>query len=74
MSQFKLTLEWAIILGCTVGMLFSSCNGINHDDTIHYILGSDSYYIKTDSAVYIYNRDGVIQSVTPIPKPKDVRK
>ena len=55
-----------------IALAFASCDGINHDDTIHYILGSDSYYIKTDSAVYIYNKEGVIQSVTPLTK-KDLK-
>jgi len=49
-----------------IALAFASCGDINHNDTIHYILGSDSYYIKTDSAVYIYNKEGVIQSVTPL--------
>lgn len=51
-----------------LALAFASCDGIKHDDTIHYILGSDSYFIKTDSAVYIYNKEGVIQSVTPLTK------
>ena len=55
-----------------IALAFASCNGIKNDDTIHYILGSDSYYIKTDSAVYIYNKEGVIQSVTPLAK-KDLK-
>lgn len=55
-----------------IALAFASCEPIKHDDTIHYILGSDSYYIKTDSAVYIYNKEGVIQSVTPLTK-KDLK-
>ena len=49
-----------------IALAFASCDGKMNDDTIHYILGSDSYFIKTDSAVYIYNKEGVIQSVTPL--------
>ena len=55
-----------------IALALASCERINHDDTIHYVLGSDSYYIKTDSAVYIYNKEGVIQSVTPLAK-KDLK-
>ena len=53
-------------------LAFASYDGKMNDDTIHYILGSDSYFIKTDSAVYIYNKEGVIQSVTPLAK-KDLK-
>lgn len=57
-----------IIIGLLIAATLVACDGIKNDDTIHYILGSDSYFIKTDSAVYIYNREGVIQSVTPLTK------